>query len=214
MAHRIRLIPILCIAFVLQCLASCGGSKTQPEQPRQVDDAARHQQTPTNAASEMEFKLTTPAFEPDGPIPRKYSGEGEDISPEFTWGGVPPGTKEFALVCDDPDARSKNPWVHWVIYGIGPDVRTLPENLKSGVGELTEPIVAKQGENFFDKGNTVGWRGPMPPVGRGTHHYHFKLYALDTRLDLPPGATKPQLLEAIKGHVLGEAEIIGTYERK
>jgi Raf kinase inhibitor-like YbhB/YbcL family protein len=162
----------------------------------------------------MKLKLTSTAFKDGEPIPKKFSGEGEDISPAFAWDGVPESTQEFALICDDPDARSKNPWVHWVIYGIGPDVRALPENLQPGVGEITEPLVARQGENFFDEGHIFGWRGPMPPVGRGVHHYNFKLYALDKRLDLPPKATKPQLLEAMQGHILAEAVLIGTYERK
>jgi Raf kinase inhibitor-like YbhB/YbcL family protein len=162
----------------------------------------------------MKFTLTSTAFKDGEPIPKKYSGEGEDVSPPLAWKDVPAGTQEFALICDDPDARSKNPWVHWVIYGIGPEVRALPENLTSNVGELSEPLAARQGENFFDEGNTIGWRGPMPPAGRGTHHYNFKLYALDQRLDLPPKATKPQLLEAMQGHILAEALLIGTYERK
>lgn len=161
----------------------------------------------------MKFKLTSSAFNDGAAIPRKFGGDGDDVSPPLAWEGAPDGAKEFALICDDPDARSREPWVHWVIFGIGPEVHALPEGVKSNVGQLTEPIAAKQGENFFDSGNTIGYRGPMPPPGRGTHHYHFKLYALDKPLDVPPSATKQQLLDAMKGHVLGEAELIGAYER-
>jgi Raf kinase inhibitor-like YbhB/YbcL family protein len=161
----------------------------------------------------VKFKISSSAFKEGEAIPRKFAGEGDDVSPPLAWDGVPNGTKEFALICDDPDARSREPWVHWVIYGIGPEVRALPENLKSNVGQLTEPIAARQGENFFDEGNTIGYRGPMPPQGRGTHHYHFKLYALDAPLDVKPSVTKQQLLDAMKGHVLAETELIGTYER-
>lgn len=101
-----------------------------------------------------------------------------------------------------------------MIYGIPPDVRVLPEGIKSNAPQLREPIAARQGKNSWDSGVTIGYRGPMPPPGHGTHHYHFKLYALDTKLALPPSATKSQLLDAMKGHVLAEAELIGTYERK
>lgn len=161
----------------------------------------------------MKFKISSSGFEDGEPIPRKFAGDGDDVSPPLAWEGVPNGTKEFALICDDPDARSREPWVHWVIYRIGSEVRALPEGVKSNVGQLSEPIAARQGENFFDEGNTVGYRGPMPPQGRGTHHYHFKLYALDAQLDVAPSANKQQLLDAMKGHVLAETELIGTYER-
>jgi hypothetical protein len=126
---------------------------------------------------------------------------------------VPAGARELALICDDPDAPTPQPWVHWVIYGIAADVRALPEGIPKDP-QLTKPIGARQGKNSWDSGATIGYRGPMPPPGHGTHHYHFKLYALDKRLELASSATKEQLLAAMKGHVLGEAELIGTYERK
>ncbi len=161
----------------------------------------------------MAFKLSSSAFDAGKPIPRKYSGEGNDVSPPLAWDGAPEGTKEFALICDDPDAPTPKPWVHWVIYGIAADVRQLPEGVKREP-QLREPVAAKQGKNSWDSGATIGYRGPMPPPGHGTHRYHFKLYALDIPLELAPSATKDQLLAAIKGHVLAEAELIGTYERK
>lgn len=159
------------------------------------------------------MKLTSSAFQNGQPIPKKYTGEGEDVSPPLAWGDPPKGTQEFALVGDDPDAPSAQPWVHWVIYGIGPDARTLQEGVKSNAPELKEPVAARQGKNSFPQGATTGYRGPMPPPGHGTHHYHFKLYALDKRLDLAPGSAKEQLLDAMKGHVLAEGELVGTYER-
>jgi Raf kinase inhibitor-like YbhB/YbcL family protein len=161
----------------------------------------------------MAFKLSSTAFEPGRVIPRKHTGEGEDVSPPLSWEHVPDGTKEFALICDDPDAPTPQPWVHWVIYGIPAEVRHLPEGIKNDP-KLTQPILALQGKNSWDSGKTIGYRGPMPPPGHGTHHYHFKLYALDTPLELAPGATKDQLLRAMKGHVVALAELIGTYERK
>ncbi len=162
----------------------------------------------------MKLKLTSTAFRPSATIPRKFTGEGDDVSPPLAWEGMPAGTKEFALICDDPDAPSPEPWVHWVIYGIPADVHALPEGVKSSEPELKRPVVARQGKNSFGSGATIGYRGPMPPPGHGVHHYHFKLYSLDTRLDLAPGSKKDQLLDAMKGHVLAEAELVGTYERK
>src|SRR4051812_7048894 len=154
----------------------------------------------------MNFELTTNSFNAGAAIPRKYTGEGEDVSPSLTWDGAPDGTKEFALICDDPDAPTPEPWVHWVIYGIPPEVRGLPEGVKSNAPELKEPIEARQGMNTWLEGVTIGYRGPLPPPGHGVHHYHFKLSALDKRLDLPPGATKQQVVNAMKGHVLANTE--------
>jgi Raf kinase inhibitor-like YbhB/YbcL family protein len=147
------------------------------------------------------IQLTSSAFENGQPIPRKYSGEGEDISPPLSWNGIPEGTEEIAIICDDPDAPTPEPWVHWVVYGISPDKTSLPEGSVEG---------AKEGTTNFDG---KGYGGPYPPKGHGVHHYHFKLYALDQKLDLGPGATKTHLLKEIAGHVLDEGELIGTYKR-
>lgn len=147
------------------------------------------------------FKLTSSAFEADARIPKKYTGEGEDLSPSLSWSGVPDGAKELALICDDPDAPMPEPFVHWVLYGIPADRSSLPEGSAEGITE---------GQNDF--GNS-GYGGPMPPPRHGVHHYYFKLYALDKAVDLGPGATKKELLRAMEGHTLEEAELIGTYER-
>jgi Raf kinase inhibitor-like YbhB/YbcL family protein len=148
------------------------------------------------------MKLTSSAFQEGEGIPVKHTGEGTDVSPPLSWDGVPKGTKELVLICDDPDAPRPTPWVHWVLYGIAPDRASLPEE-DSGEGI--------EGRNDFGR---TGYGGPMPPRRHGTHHYHFKLYALDRTLGLKPGATKEQVLAAMEGHVLAEAELIGTYERK
>jgi Raf kinase inhibitor-like YbhB/YbcL family protein len=161
----------------------------------------------------MTFQLTSIAFKNGQPIPRRYTGEGNDVSPPLDWDGVPKATQEFALICDDPDAPTDEPWVHWVIYGIAADMRSLPEGIPAGRPQLDKPITARQGKNSWGAGVTVGYRGPMPPPGHGTHHYHFKLWALDQQLDVRPSATKSQLLEAIEGHVVGETELLGTYAR-
>jgi Raf kinase inhibitor-like YbhB/YbcL family protein len=161
----------------------------------------------------MKFKLTSSAFENGRPIPRKYTGEGDDLSPPLAWQGAPDATREFALICDDPDAPTAQPWVHWVIYGIAPEMRSLAEGIPAARPQLDKPIVARQGKNSWSSGITIGYRGPLPPPGRGTHHYHFKLYALDLSLELSPSTTKSELLAVIRGHVLAEAELVGTYAR-
>lgn len=149
----------------------------------------------------MEISVTSSAFEPGGRIPKKHTGEGPDVSPPLGWSGIPDGTKEIALVCDDPDAPRAEPWVHWVVYKIPARSEGLAEG---SAGETLE------GKNDFGE---TGYGGPMPPPGHGVHHYHFKIYALDTELELDVGATKAQLLEAMKDHILAEGELVGTYER-
>jgi Raf kinase inhibitor-like YbhB/YbcL family protein len=142
------------------------------------------------------------AFAADEKIPMKHTGEGEDISPPLTWEGAPDPTKEFALICDDPDAPRDEPFVHWVLYKI-----------PAGQSSLSEGKVGDAVEGKNDFGN-VGYGGPMPPPGHGVHHYHFKVYALDREVFLGAGATKAELLKAINGHVLDQGELVGTYERK
>lgn len=156
------------------------------------------------------MKITSPAFEPNQPIPRRYTGEGPDESPELAWSDAPQGTAEFALIVDDPDAPRPEPWVHWVLYKIPANATRLAPGVEK-TGTPQEPAGVLQGKNSFGK---LGYGGPMPPPGHGVHHYHFKLYALKAPLKAAAGMTKEELLAAIKGHVLAEAELIGTYERK
>lgn len=148
------------------------------------------------------LKVSSTAFQHNAPIPRRYTGEGEDISPPISWSGVPPGTKELALICEDPDAPREEPWSHWVVYHIPADRTSLPEGSAGG---------AMEGQNDFGRS---GYGGPMPPPGHGTHHYHFKVWALDQSPDVGPGATRNRLLRAIQGHVIAQGELVGTYERK
>ena len=159
------------------------------------------------------ISLTGTAFQDGQPIPKKYSGDGQDVSPPLAWTGAPAATKQFALICDDPDAPTEEPWVHWVLYGIPADVHSLPEGVKT-TARLSEPKGALQGKNSWPSGQTIGYRGPAPPKGHGVHHYHFKLYALDAALSLKAELTKNQLLKAMEGHVLATGEFVGTYERK
>jgi Raf kinase inhibitor-like YbhB/YbcL family protein len=158
-----------------------------------------------NAA--MAMSLNSPAFEQNGHIPSKYTCEGEDISPPLAWNGVPNGAKSLVLIIDDPDAPDpkapKMVWVHWVLYNLAPDTKGLPEN----AGKAGLPQGTLRGVNDFKK---TEYGGPCPPIGR--HRYFHKLYALDITLDLKR-PTKAQIEQAMKGHVLANAELIGTYQK-
>ena len=155
------------------------------------------------------MKLTSSAFSAGGSIPSRHTCDGEDVSPPLAWGDPPPGTKSFALVADDPDAPDpKAPrmrWVHWVVYDLAAGARALPEAVRSAA-DL--PAGARMGKNDWNK---AAWGGPCPPIGR--HRYFFTLYALDVALGDRGGLTKRELEAAMKGHVLGQAELVGTYQR-
>lgn len=158
------------------------------------------------------FTLSSAAFGANERIPaaHAYAPEGDNVSPPLAWTGAPAGTKELALIVDDPDAPRAEPWVHWVLYRIPAAAEGLPGGASRGTGHLTEPWGALEGKNDFGE---LGWGGPLPPKGHGTHHYHFQLYALDAPLALGEGVTKADLLNALEGHVLAQAELVGTYSR-
>ncbi|MFL5560639.1 MAG: YbhB/YbcL family Raf kinase inhibitor-like protein [Gemmatimonadaceae bacterium] len=153
----------------------------------------------------MALTLTSPAFASNGAIPREHTCDDADVAPTLVWSGTPAGTKSFVLIVDDPDAPDpkapKMTYVHWVLYDIPPSEKGIPRGGRTPVG-------ARDGRNDWKK---PGYGGPCPPIGR--HRYFFKLYALDTVLgDLSfPG--KDQVVAAMQGHILGQAELIGTYER-
>ena len=153
----------------------------------------------------MNFTLTSSAFNEGETIPKLHTGDGKNTSPALHWTDPPEGTKSFALVCDDPDAP-RGTWVHWVLFNLPADRRDLEARVPV---EETLPSKARQGKNSFGK---IGYGGPAPPPGK-PHRYFFKLCALDTLLDLPAGATKEQLLAAMKGHVLAEGQLMGRYAR-
>jgi Raf kinase inhibitor-like YbhB/YbcL family protein len=157
----------------------------------------------------MTIQITSTAFANGAAIPKKFTGDGEDVSPPLAWSGLPAGTKELALICDDPDAPTAEPWVHWVLYKIPADLPGLAEGIGKA-SRLKSPAAMFQGKNSW---NTVGYRGPLPPPDHGIHHYFFKLYALASRLTVEPGLTKATLLEEIADHVLGEGHLVGTYLR-
>lgn len=151
------------------------------------------------------FKLTSTAFSHGNPIPRKYTCDGEDISPRLQWGDPPRDTQSFALIVNDPDAPVGT-WVHWVLYNLPAEVRALQEAVPPDA-EL--PNGGRHGQNSWRR---LGYGGPCPPSG--SHRYFFELYALDTALDLDAGASKKQLLQAMEDHILAQTELMGTYARK
>lgn len=160
----------------------------------------------------MAMKLTSTAFSKGQRVPVKYTGDGEDVSPPLVWSDPPEGTQEFALICDDPDAPTAEPWVHWIIYKIPAEFKGLPEGIPQKP-ELDRPPGALQGKNSWASGATIGYRGPAPPPGHGVHRYIFRVYALEARLHLDSGADKRALLEEMSGIVLEEAQLTGTYQR-
>ncbi len=144
-----------------------------------------------------------------GAIPAMHSEYAEGLSPEISWSRVE-GAKSYALIVEDPDAHAVRPFVHWVAWNIPGDVTTLPDGFNDA-GALTETIGLLQGKT--SKGS-VGYFGPRPPEGDPPHHYHFQVFALDTELNLPPGAGRDEVLHAMSGHVLAAGELVGTYEQK
>ncbi len=155
------------------------------------------------ALSDMQLKST--AFDNDAPIPARYTGEAEDVSPQLSWHNAPDGTKSFAVICHDPDAplittRGTYGFVHWTLYNIPGSVSELPE----GCTDYTA------GQNDFGK---TGYGGPMPPEGHGEHKYYFWVLALDNDPQLDAGLTLWELLEKIEPHVIGMNRLIGTYQR-
>jgi Raf kinase inhibitor-like YbhB/YbcL family protein len=178
----------LFVTALLGCLVAAGGA--DKPNPQKV----------------MNLQITSTAFSEGQPIPAKYSCEGSDISPPLKWTNAPANTKSFALIADDPDAPAGT-WVHWVLYDLPPNTTGLPEDVAK-----TQFIAgnAKQGLNSWPR---LGYGGPCPPPGK-PHRYFFKLYALDTMLDLKLGATKKDVEAAMKGHILAEGQLMGTYQRK
>jgi Raf kinase inhibitor-like YbhB/YbcL family protein len=149
------------------------------------------------------LELKSKDFKHNEKIPMKFTCDGDNSAPTLYWDGVPKNAKSLALICDDPDAPKKI-WVHWVIFNIPLSITQLDATFgeKKEIGEIRQGI---------NSNNKIGYDGPCPPSG--THHYHFTLYALDKKLDLKAGATKEQLLNAMKGHVVATAELIGLYSR-
>jgi hypothetical protein len=189
--HSLRRMPVLAACIAILCIftaTSCVGSNQEQ-----------------TAASDDTLQLTSPAFAHQEPIPVQYTCDREDISPPLEWTIDAQQVAQFALIVDDPDAPIGT-FVHWVIYNIPADARSLPPQAPPAP-QLEDGSL--HGQNSW---NELGYGGPCPP--RGTHHYHFKLYALNAPLKLPSGATKSELLKAMDGHIAAQALLIGTYARE
>ena len=147
-----------------------------------------------------DLDLNSSVFRQGESIPARYTCQGEDVSPPLSIEGVPDDAKSLALIMEDPDAPAGT-WDHWILYGLSPGSSKIPEGMV--------PPGAKEGQNSWDD---AGWGGPCPPEGE-EHRYFFRLYALDTELDMGPGASKHQLRDAMEGHILAEAELMGRYQK-
>jgi Raf kinase inhibitor-like YbhB/YbcL family protein len=183
------------IVPVMIFLCACGGS------PQDIATVPKEE----TEGAKMAINVTSTAFEEGGAIPPRYTCDGLDISPPLSWSSLPDGAQSLALIADDPDAPSGT-FVHWVLYNLPPDTLRLLEDVPK---QETLPSGAVQGLNGAGR---IGYRGPCPPSG--THRYFFKIYALDTELDLEPGATKEDLVSVMEEHVLAEGRLMGTYRKR
>ncbi len=202
------LILICCLAVVL---AGCAPAPEPAEDPAPVmEEKAAEEMIPADTPlppteepeteeepAMVEMTLTSPAFAEGEAIPLQFSCDGDDLSPELAWGGIPAGTASLVLIMDDPDAPVGT-WDHWILFDIPADLSGLAQGGTAGT----------DGNNSW---NRTGYGGPCPPSG--THRYFFKLYAVDIMLDLPAGTAKGVLEAAIEGHILGYVELMGTYTR-
>jgi hypothetical protein len=155
------------------------------------------------------ISVSSDLFGAGDPIPRKYTADGPNLSPRLTWHGTPATAQSLALIVEDPDAPTPNPFVHWLAYNIPGWVRGIPEGVPA-LEQMVQPVELLQGKNSTMK---VGYTGCAPPKGDSPHHYHFQLFALDKVLDLSPGSGRSALLKAMKGHLIAKGELVGTYQR-
>jgi Raf kinase inhibitor-like YbhB/YbcL family protein len=194
------------VAFTLASLtAACAPAVTETSELPATSQPAGTSESPTMEAT-MSLTLTSDAFVHGQSIPAKYACTGRNISPALAWNDPPDGTQSFALIVDDPDAPMGT-WVHWVLYNIPAEARSLQEDLPV-TGKNVDPDAILVGKNSAGK---IGYDGPCPPSG--THRYYFKLYALDTLISLLPGATKEQVLKEMEGHILAQGELMGTFSK-
>jgi Raf kinase inhibitor-like YbhB/YbcL family protein len=211
-----NLISVALIALIAMTEGCAGDESAPPERVAQPAFPSAASQSPKQEERKVPAMQLTSSFSEGERIDQQYTGQGADRSPPLKWSGAPEATKSFALICDDPDAPSPQkpaatPWVHWVIFNIPASTTELPEGIPR-VAQVEQVAGARQGQNSWPRDN-LGYRGPMPPKGSGTHRYFFKLYALDDQLQLEAKTTdKAKLLEAMQGHILAAGQLMGTYE--
>ena len=194
-----ELVSILAFTLVVLCIAGIGPAALA------CNAAGPISLNTAQGARTMAFAIASTSFPNGGDIPKKFTCDGADVSPELSWTEPPAGAQSLALIADDPDAPVGT-WTHWVLFDVPPATTSLPE----GVSKIDElPGGERQGRNDFRK---IGYNGPCPPPGKA-HRYFFKLYALGSKLNLKPGATKQEVEQAMQGHILGKAEWVGRYKR-
>ena len=196
------LISILLAACAAESTPTAITAVEEPEPTAVPAATATEEEDP--AMEEVDFKLTSSAYLQGDPIPASYSCDGENTSPRLTWSDPPAGTQSFALIFDDPDAPGGT-WVHWVLFNLPAEARSLPANVPP------DPTLTNGAIHGSSSWGSIGYGGPCPPSGE--HRYFMKLYALDSALDVEEGATKEQLLEAMESHIVAETELMGTYSR-
>lgn len=195
MSHTKVSLILTCIVVALMLVSGCDDGDEISQEPSVDNEQV------------LSLTLTSPVFIDEGQIPQKYTCDNDDknISPPLEWGDAPENTRSFVLICDDPDAPGDT-WVHWLLYNIPADTRTLDENIPASA-QLRDSSL--HGENSW---KAMGYGSPCPP--KGTHRYYFKIYALDTILNLESGAEKEDLLESMEGHVLAMGKLMGIYKRQ
>jgi Raf kinase inhibitor-like YbhB/YbcL family protein len=196
---------VLAILTFLIATVACGDKQQERDTMETVREPMNDSAQTSAEVESKGIKMMSAAFDHEGTIPVKFTCDGADVSPPLRWIGVPDSAKSLVLIMDDPDAPGKT-WVHWVLYNIPPDTTYLPEHMPSIV---TLEDGAVHGVTDFGR---YGYGGPCPPSG--VHRYFFKLYALDTMLDLPPKADKAAVVKAMEEHVLTSGEIMGKYRRQ
>ena len=159
------------------------------------------------AEQSAEVRLESPAFAPGGEIPVRFTADGRGESPPLRWSGVPEGTRSLVVLCEDPDAPMPQPFVHWLLYDLSPRLGGLPPGLADA------PELPGGGRSGQTSASPTGWVPCAPPSHDPAHHYHFELFALDAPLPLGLHADRAAVLEAMRGHVLGHGELMGTYQR-
>lgn len=181
------------LSFALFCALN-GAAVRSSDEPRTESEVA-----------EVEIRVASDAFEEGKDVPALYTCDGADVSPPLSWSGVPSGAESIALIADDPDAPGRT-WVHWVVYGLPPDLRGLPEGVAGG------DMLAQGGRHGITDFGRREYGGPCPPKG-GPHRYFFKIYALDQEVTLAAGATKAELEAEMQGQILAWGQLMGRYQR-
>lgn len=198
--------PAVVMALGVALLCGCPRSTSVSDEAPPMPQPSPVEPTAEGPPAAAEWQLSSPAFASGESIPQQHTGDGENVSPPLEWTAPPEGTRELALICDDPDAPAGT-FTHWIVYGLAPEVTGLPEGLARS--ETVAHPALKQGVNGFGK---VGYDGPAPPPGKA-HRYQFTLYALSAQIDLAPGASRGELLRSMEGKVLGRTMLEGTYGR-